>query len=84
MTSAARLAERLGRIEQKMVDRQTALFESAGLPTEMPKVDKSEFLALMNRDKKVAHGKLRLILPDRLGNVELVEGVSEDEILAVI
>lgn len=84
MTSAARLAHRLGRIDEDLVTRQTNLFVAAGLPTEMPKVDKQAFLGLMNRDKKVAHGKLRLILPDRLGNVELVEGVSDKDILSVV
>ena len=34
----------------------------------------------MMHDKKVQHGRLRLVLPDRLGHVELVSDVSADEV----
>ncbi len=84
MTCAARLAADLGRIDAAMVDRQTELFQAAGLPTEMPEVDTVVFLGLMNRDKKVEHGKLRLILPDRMGNVELVDEVDEQAIIGAL
>jgi 3-dehydroquinate synthase len=30
----------------------------------------------MARDKKTLHGRLRFILPTRLGEVELVEGIE--------
>jgi 3-dehydroquinate synthase len=37
-------------------------------------------LPVMARDKKVSHGKLRFILPTRLGQVELVEGVAREAV----
>ena len=34
----------------------------------------------MARDKKAAAGKLRFVLPTRLGHVELVGGIAEAEV----
>ncbi len=81
MMCAARLAEQLGRIDDELGKRQSALFTEIGLPTQMPDCDRHRILELMGRDKKVEHGQLRLILPTRLGEVELVSGVDEQEIL---
>jgi 3-dehydroquinate synthase len=32
----------------------------------------------MQRDKKVAHGKLRFVLPTQLGHVELVDDIKPE------
>ena len=46
----------------------------------MPKVDHEELIELMYRDKKVERGKLRFVLPTRMGHVELVKGVDLDNV----
>ena len=85
MQCAARLARALGRIGDDFVERQGALLRSLQLPTEIPThVDPGELLAAMRHDKKVAHGKLRFVLPTRLGHVELVDQVPEAEIRSAI
>ena len=38
----------------------------------------------MMHDKKVEHGKLRFILPTRMGHVELVGGIKIDDVQAAI
>ena len=40
------------------------------------KLDREKILATMMHDKKVEHGRLRFVLPDRLGHVELVGDVD--------
>jgi 3-dehydroquinate synthase len=55
-----------------------------GLPVEMPKLDPQKVLASMMHDKKVEHGRLRLVLPSRLGQVELVADVPADDVLAIL
>ncbi len=82
MLCAARLAERLGRIENTLVLRQLALIQALNLPVTLPDFDKDQLLALMRHDKKVDEGQLRFVLPDRLGHVELVKNVRSDDILA--
>ena len=76
MICASRLAESLSMIDPTITQRQETLLQQFGLPTEMPALDVDALMDAMQHDKKVKHGKLRFILPDRLGNVELVGEVS--------
>jgi len=76
MQCAARLAHRLGRVDDQFVTRQTALLDALGLETAVPALDPVELTDLMQHDKKTVGGQLRLILPTRLGHVELVDDVE--------
>jgi 3-dehydroquinate synthase len=76
MMCAARLAEQLGRIDAAFVERQRLLLESFHLPLDVPELEHDELIELMYRDKKVERGKLRFVLPTRLGHVELVRDVE--------
>ncbi len=82
MMCAARLAMRMGRVDQSFVDRQFALLQALSLPTATPDHEGDELLALMRRDKKVDEGQLRFVLPDKLGHVELVKDVRTQDVLA--
>jgi 3-dehydroquinate synthase len=84
MRCAIRLAARLGRIDDATVARHNALLDALHLTTEPPEADGQELLRLMYRDKKTASGRLRFILPDRIGHVELVDDVSEEDVLAAL
>ena len=77
MQMAARLSIALGRCDATLLERQTKLIKACGLPTEFSEANPDQMLPVMMRDKKVAHGKLRFILPDRIGHVELVGNVDE-------
>jgi len=80
MLCASRLAERLGRISAEDTQRQRDLLAALHLPVQLPHVDHDAMLAAMRHDKKVAAGKLRFVLPDRIGHVELVADVSEKDV----
>ncbi len=84
MVCASRLAERLGRIDAATTARQVKLLASFGLPTRLPDVDPDQILRAMMHDKKVQHGELRFVLPTRLGHVELVGGIGDDDVRAVL
>jgi 3-dehydroquinate synthase len=84
MMCAARWAERLGRIDAKFVERQQKLLAALALPMDVPDVDHNELVELMYRDKKAERGKLRFVLPTRMGHVELVGDVTNDDVLASI
>jgi 3-dehydroquinate synthase len=85
MSCAARLAVSLGRIDDALARRQDGLLERLGLPTRIPaELAGREFVELMRRDKKSVGGKLRFVLPSRLGHVELVDGVPESLAAEVI
>jgi 3-dehydroquinate synthase len=87
MVYAARLAVRLGRIDESIATRQHELLEVLGLPTRLPdqvQLANADILQRMRLDKKNAAGRLRFVLPTRLGHVELVDGIVETEVLAVL
>jgi 3-dehydroquinate synthase len=44
----------------------------AGLPTEAPRIGAARALELMQMDKKVQKGAIRLVLLERLGNATVV------------
>ena len=79
MICASRLAERLERITPDATARQIGLLRALGLPVDVP-VDlqrrHQEIVDCMLLDKKTVDGQLRFILPDRIGHVELVDGVT--------
>ena len=85
MVCAMRLAERLGRVGPELGERQTKLLDAFGLPTVVkPEWSVDALLDVMRRDKKAEAGKLRFVLPSRLGHVELVADVPEEVVRAVL
>jgi 3-dehydroquinate synthase len=84
MMCAARLAQRLGRVDAAFVERQQELLESLQLPLAVPDIPADDLIDLMYHDKKVDRGKLRFVLPSRLGHVELVRDVPSEDIEAAI
>ena len=80
MLCASRLAERLGRVDHKLTERQYKLLLALHLPVVAPQCDPERLLAAMMHDKKVEHGRLRFVLPTRLGHVELVSDVDPSDV----
>jgi len=87
MADAAELAVRLGRIPAELARRQDALLTALHLPVRLPsgpRPSPEELVALMARDKKTLHGRLRFILSKQLGEVELVDGIDPSVVLNVL
>lgn len=81
---AARLAARLGRIPEERVAEHVAVVSAADLPTRLPPgSDPGELTELMRRDKKATGDGFTFVL-DGSNGVELVSGVSETDVLAVL
>jgi 3-dehydroquinate synthase len=85
MTVAARLALQLGTIEraagEQLLERQTRLFQRAGLPTEVPANSNFDRLwHAMTLDKKSRGNAVNFILPTELGNVERFDAVAPDAV----
>ena len=64
---AADLSRRMGWLSQADVERIACSFKAGGLPTEAPALGVDKYLDLMGLDKKVADGKIRLILLKGIG-----------------
>jgi 3-dehydroquinate synthase len=79
MAKAARLAVALGRIPEAIVIRQDRLLDRLQLPRStggLAPLVPEKLLEVMGRDKKAEGGKLRFVLPSRLGEVELVDRID--------
>lgn len=84
MVCAMRLAEIQGRVDASVTTRQQELLTALQLPIEVPDLDGDTLLAAMQKDKKTVEGRLRFVLPDRLGHVELVPDVPHQQVTAVL
>jgi 3-dehydroquinate synthase len=84
MLCASRLAERRGLIGADVTERQLRLLQMFGLPTAPEGWPVDELLTTMQRDKKTVAGRLRFVLPRRLGEVALFEDVPESDVRAVL
>src|SRR5690606_12616426 len=80
MRMAMTLAVQRGMIAGEALERQQHLLEAVGLPVRWSQADPAALFAAMQTDKKNEHGRLKLILPTRIGEVRFVEGVGEAEI----
>jgi 5-deoxy-5-amino-3-dehydroquinate synthase len=76
---AARLAQRLERIDAERVQYHQDVLAAYGLPGRLPdRVDHDELVRVMARDKKAVDG-LTFVL-DGPGGVEIVPGVPESDV----
>ena len=81
---AARLAERLGRIDAARVAEHDQLVAAYDLPTRPPAgLDPAELVAVMARDKKATSGHLTFVLDGPAG-LEVVEGVDRNAVTATL
>ncbi|MCC7145831.1 MAG: 3-dehydroquinate synthase [Phycisphaeraceae bacterium] len=77
MVAATRLAVAAGRCPAEVLKRLMGLLERIGLPTRgeaLPETE--ELIGYMQVDKKVSGGKIRLVLPERMGAVSVVSDVG--------
>jgi 3-dehydroquinate synthetase len=84
MVAESRIAERIGWIGPDVTERLIRLLEQIGLPTAAPLLDADELIDAMGRDKKNKDGRVRFVLPRRLGHVELTDAPIESDIRAAL
>src|SRR5262245_1650435 len=84
MVCASRLAERLGLIPSEVTQRQVSLLRGFELPVAPLAWPVAELLSVMRSDKKNVAGRLRFVLPTRLGEVKLFDDVPETDVREVL
>ncbi len=87
MVCASQLAERRGLIDENVTERQIELLAAVGLPTVLSDtfgLKTDDLLGRMKLDKKVAAGKLRFVLPTRIGHVALFDDVPHADVRAIL
>jgi 3-dehydroquinate synthase len=84
MVGTSYIAEEMGMVSSRVTERQRKLLEVFGLPTMLKNADGGAILKLLYRDKKTVGGRLRFILPLRIGKVEISDNVGEKVILRAL
>ena len=83
MLAAAHLAVSTGRCPAHVADRLARLLQSIGLPTRADDLPSTvDLVEAMAADKKVADGRIRFVLPDRIGHVDMVADVPRGSVAA--
>jgi 3-dehydroquinate synthase len=80
MAAASQLAVDLGMLDGASRRRIVAVIEQAGLPVRGMKLDVGAVVDAMAYDKKVASGRLRFVLPDRIGHVVIRDDVPVEAV----
>ena len=63
------------------LDRQNQLIKGYELPIEIQKIKKNKVLKILMGDKKVREGKMRFILPSKIGKVEIHTDIEDSDFL---
>jgi 3-dehydroquinate synthase len=77
MAAAGRMARNLGLFSEAGFARLINLLECYHLPTHIPQeIPAASIMTAMKSDKKARHGRLRFVLPERIGKVRIVSEVA--------
>jgi shikimate kinase/3-dehydroquinate synthase len=75
----AKLAQKKNLLQGKETERIRNLISSYGLPTDMPQdFTLEEVFTAMQVDKKVAEGRVRVVLPEKIGSVRVEKVERKD------
>lgn len=84
MLAEARISNMLGRLSDTELKRLKAIIIAAGLPTAIPALDKDKMLEAMKHDKKNLAGKVKFVLPEKIGRVFITDEVDPSIIERVL
>lgn len=85
MLMAADLSARMGWITRQEVEKIAKLLEQARLPLAPPAhLQKTDFIELMQRDKKSLGGKIRLVLLKQLGHAVICDDYAAEKLEATL
>ncbi|MBD1899626.1 3-dehydroquinate synthase [Trichocoleus sp. DQ-A3] len=85
MVAAGQIAVNLQMWDKADAQRQDALIQKAGLPTQLPAgLDIEAIIETLQTDKKVKAGKVRFVLPTQIGAVTVTDQVPSDVIRQVL
>jgi len=85
MVTAALVSEATGHAARGAAEVIAGALGAVGLPVAPePQVDLDAVIRAMTYDKKVAFGKLRFVLLRRIGEVEVIDGVTESDVRSAL
>ena len=83
MVRAAEISHSMGKCSAEIPRRLEVLLKNLGLPVDMPSLDAASVVDSLYHDKKTMDRKIKFILVNEIGSIEIADQVSEAEILKV-
>ncbi len=84
MLIAVDLSQRLGLIDTKVLERVRDILLRTGLPTEAPRIGAAKAFELMQMDKKVLAGSVRLVLLEKLGRAIITDQYAKAALESIL
>ena len=85
MVAAGNIAVALNMWTKADANRQNKLITKTGLPTQIPlELNPDNIINILSNDKKVKDGKVRFILPQKIGKVIITDQVSQEILKQVL
>lgn len=84
MTAAGYIAYKRGLIPKNTLSEIEKMLEIYGFKTRVKLPDKAEIFEIMQKDKKKIEGKLKFVLPVKIGEVIQVTDVTQEEIFGAL
>ena len=84
MMAAGEIARATGRWSEADRGRQDRLLGRLGIPAGVGDVPSDRILEYTKADKKRVDGRLRFILATRIGEVEIVDTIDEEDVRAAV
>lgn len=81
---AAKMSQRMGWLQAEDIERVERIFKAGGLPVEAPDLGVEKYLDLMGLDKKVADGKIRLVLLQAVGKAVMTGDYPQEKLLETL
>ncbi len=76
MLAEARISNMMGRLNDAELKRLKTIIVAAGLPTGLPALEKAKLIQAMKHDKKNQAGKIKFVLPEKIGQVFITDEVD--------
>ena len=83
MAAAARLSAAWGYCSHEACNDLIALLESAGLPVQLPALERNSYLAAIQKDKKRSRGTIRMVLMKSIGEV-IIEEIAAEKLASAL
>jgi 3-dehydroquinate synthase len=84
MVVASRISNSMGIFNDRELSQLVSLLEKAGLPTNLPDLPIKGIIRAMEHDKKIVAGKVRFILPRKIGEVFITEEVDHALLTSIL
>ncbi len=85
MRMAANMSMLMGTLSQEDVSRIYSILDRVGLPATLPEqIDVHNMRELMSHDKKVSHGRVKLVLLKSIGEAVVTDNFNEKDLVSTI